>query len=246
MRDATGFGTQWAGLVALVRLQATHAPEATLVERDGMVASVMPATPASSIMNCALAVDPAQTPRHLDELAGAFEESGAQKWGLWVDGDDEGAAEAATRQGMVLDSRPAPMVATLEDLPFDDAPPRTDVAKDTAGRVNDLAYGYERPKMAPAIAALPDAVLGYGADDSVAMAFDVGDDTAVWFVATLPQARRQGRAQAILRRLLLDARERGRRTASLQASPAGRSLYERLGFRTVGALHLYEQQLPRA
>jgi ribosomal protein S18 acetylase RimI-like enzyme len=75
------------------------------------------------------------------------------------------------------------------------------------------------------------------------MAYDVGEDTAVWFVATLPHARRRGRADAILRRLLLDARERGRRTASLQASPAGRPLYERLGFRTVGSLHLYEQQL---
>jgi GNAT superfamily N-acetyltransferase len=246
MRDATGFGTQWAGIVALVRLQAAYAPQASLVERDGMVASLMPATPASSIMNCALAVDPAQTPRYLDELAEAFERSGAQKWGLWVDGDDEGAAEAATRLGMVLDSRPAPMVAHLDELPFDDAPPRTAVAKDIAGRVNDLAYGFGQPKMAPAIAALPEAVITYGGEDSVAMAYDIGDDTAVWFVATLPHAQRRGRAHAILRRLLLDARERGRRTASLQASLAGRPLYERLGFRTVGTLHLYEQQLPRA
>src|SRR5687768_12946552 len=109
MRDATGFATQWAGIVALVRLLGAHAPDATLIEDGGMVASVMPIAQASSIMNCALAVDPDQPPTNLDQLADAFREGGAQKWGLWVDGDDERAARAAQQQGMTLDSRPAPM-----------------------------------------------------------------------------------------------------------------------------------------
>ena len=243
MRDATGFATQWAGMVALVRLQGAHSPRAKLIEEGGMVGSLMPVAPASSIMNCALAVDPAEPPSGLKQLADAFKQGGAQKWGLWVDGDDERAAEAARPQGMVLDSRPAPMIVRLDELPFDDAPPRTEVDLDTAGRVNDLAYGYTQPKMAPAIAALPAEVLTYGDHSSVAMAYDIGDDTAVWFVATLPQAQRQGLAANLLRRLLLDARERGQRTSSLQGSPAGQRLYERLGYRTVGSLHLYEQPL---
>jgi hypothetical protein len=243
MRDATGFATQWAGLVALVKLQAKHAPGGQLLERDGMVASVMPAAPASSLTNSALAVDPSETPTHLDAFAEAFKEGGAQKWGLWIDGDDERAAAAATAQGMVLDSQPAPMVARLDELPFDNAPQREQPDAATVGRVNDLAYGYNPPKLAPAIAALPDSVLAYGDSASVAMAYDIGTDTAVWYVATLPQQRRKGRAEGILRRLLLDARERGQKTASLQASPAGRPLYERLGFKTVGTLHLYEQRL---
>lgn len=245
MRDATGFGTQWAGIVALVRLQGEHAPNARLVEQDGMVASVMPVAPASSIMNCALAVDPEQTPSRLHELAEAFKEGGARKWGLWVDGDDERAANAARAQQMVLDSRPAPMVADLNELPFDDAPPRTRPNLATAARVNDLAYGYAEPKLAPAIAALPPTVLTYGDDHSVAMAYDIDDDTAVWFVATRPESQGQGRAGSLLRRLLLDARARGQATASLQASPKGKPLYARLGFTTVGTLHLYEQQLAR-
>jgi ribosomal protein S18 acetylase RimI-like enzyme len=245
MRDATGFATQWAGMVALVRLQGEHAPGATLLEVGGMVGSVMPVAPRSSIMNCALAADPRQTPTQLQQLAEAFEHGGAHKWGLWVDGDDERAAHAAREQGLVLDSRPAPMVADLNELPFDDAPPRTQLDLETAGRVNDLAYGYQEPKMAPAIAALPPTVLTYGDDHSVALAYDVRDDTAVWFVATLPEAQGQGRAGSLLRRLMLDARERGQRTASLQASPAGKPLYERLGFRTVGTLHLYEQRLAK-
>ena len=135
------------------------------------------------------------------------------------------------------------MVAALDELPFDDAPPRTQPDRTTAARVNDRAYGYTEPKMAPAVQALPDSVLAYGDESSVAMAYDIGEDTAVWFVATLPHAQRQGRANQILRRLLLDARERGQTTASLQGSSAGQPLYERLGFRTVGSLHFYEQPL---
>lgn len=244
MPDATDFARQWAGIVALVRLLGTNTPHATLIESDGMVASVMPTTPRSSIMNTAAAVDPAATPSNLAGLAEAFRQGGAEKWGLWVDADLEPSAEVARRQGMVLDSRPAPMVATLDDLPFDDAPPRiaTDLA--TAGRVNDRAYGYSEPKLAPAIAALPGTTLTYGAHNhaSVALAHDIGSDTAVWFVATLPQHQRKGLSGQVLRRLLLDARERGQTTASLQASQAGRPLYERLGFSSVGSLHFYEQR----
>jgi GNAT superfamily N-acetyltransferase len=244
MPDATDFARQWAGIVALVRLLGAHAPRATLIERDGMVASVMPATPRSSIINCALAVDPAASPRHLDELAQAFREGGAEKWGLWAGGEDTAAAEAAARQGMVLDSQPAPMVARLDALPFDEAPPRTAVDLATAGRVNDLAYGYEEPKLAHAIAALPDTALAYGdaTSSSVALAYDIENDTAVWFVATLPKSQRKGLSRQVLRRLLLDARDRGQETASLQASQAGRPLYERLGFTSVGSLQFYEQR----
>jgi len=248
MPDATLFARQWAGLAAQVKLMGTHAAGATLVERDGMAASVMPAVPASSLMNVALAVEPTDVPTQLDQLATLFIQGGARKWGLWIDGEDERAAEIARRQGMVLDSRPAAMVARLDELPFDDAPPGTAADLATVGRINDLAYGYPEPKLGPPIAALPASVLTYGVEHagetaSVAMAHDVGDDTAVWFVATLPHAQRNGLARLILRRLLLDARERGQRTASLQASIAGRPLYELLGFEWVGSLHLYEEQL---
>jgi ribosomal protein S18 acetylase RimI-like enzyme len=247
MPDATHFARQWAGMVAQVRLFAANSPRATLVEAGGMVASVMPAVPKSSVMNVALAVDPADPPRGLEQLAERFRAGGARKWGLWVDAGDERGALAAREQGMVLDSRPAAMVATLSELPFDHAPERAEPDLPTVGRVNDLAYGYPEPKLAPAIANLPGTVLAYGAAHdgeiaSVAMAHDIGTDTAVWLVATLPQAQRRGLAAQVLRRLLLDARERGQETASLQASRAGRPLYERLGFTSVGELHLYEER----
>lgn len=247
MPDATHFARQWAGIVAQVRLFGAHAPSATLIEAGGMVASVMPAVPASSLMNVALAVDPAEPPRQLEQLAERFREARTAKWGLWVDGDDEQAARVAREQGMVLDSRPAAMVARLEHLPFDDAPEPERPDLSAVGRINDLAYGSPEPKLAPAIANLPGTVRAYGARHdgeiaSVALAHDIGPDTAVWLVATLPHAQRRGLAAQVLARLLLDARERGQETASLQASRAGRPLYERLGFASVGEVHLYEER----
>jgi ribosomal protein S18 acetylase RimI-like enzyme len=248
MPGATPFATQWAGLVALSRLLGAHAPGAEVVEQDGMLACLLPRTPGSSLLNAALTVDPAATPAGLVRLADRYRAAGTTKWGLWLDGGHAQAARAATAQGMVLDSRPTPMVAALRTLPFGEAPACAPVEFGAVGRINDRAYGYAEPKLAPAIAKFPASkVLSYGArlhgsTASVALAFDVGSDTAVWFVATLPQAQGKGLAGDVLRRLLLDARERGQRTASLQASHVGRSLYERLGFAVVGRLHLYEER----
>jgi ribosomal protein S18 acetylase RimI-like enzyme len=248
MVDATDYARQWAGLVANVRLFGAHAPRGRVIEIGPMVASLIPSAPESSVMNVAMAVESRDTPERLEELADAFREGGANKWGLWARPEDSEGARAAERQGMVLDSLPAAMVADLGELPFDEAAACQQPDFATVGRINDLAYGYDPPKLAPAIGRLPDRVRTYGASHDgaigcVAMAYDVGTDTAVWFVATLPQARRRGLASEVLKRLLLDARARGQRTASLQASQAGRPLYERLGFAGVGTLHLYEQRL---
>ena len=96
-----------------MRLFRANGTRATLIQADGMVASVMPATAASS----------------------RFE------------------------QGMLLDSRLAPLVAGLDEPPFDEAPERQRPELATVGRVKDVAYGYPEPKLGPAIAALPGRAL---------------------------------------------------------------------------------------
>jgi GNAT superfamily N-acetyltransferase len=208
----------------------------------------VPASPTSSLLNAGLTVDPAATPAGLDRLAERYRATGAKKWGLWLDGEHERGARAVAAHGMLLDSRPTPMVADLEALPFGDAPPRMRVDLAAVGRINDHAYGHPEPRFAPVVAAFPPSAVFaygarlYGATAAVALAADVDADTAVWFVATLPQAQRKGLAGGLLRHLLLDARDRGQRTASLQASAHGRPLYERLGFAAAGALHLYEER----
>jgi GNAT superfamily N-acetyltransferase len=58
-----------------------------------------------------------------------------------------------------------------------------------------------------------------------------GDWVGVFAIATTPDSRRRGYAEAVTTAIVLEGRQRGARTAYLQASDMGRPLYERLGFR---------------
>ena len=62
----------------------------------------------------------------------------------------------------------------------------------------------------------------------------------MYFVATAPSAQRRGLASALLREALLEARERGCGTSSLQATAAGQAVYARLGYRDICALEMWE------
>ncbi|HEX2755182.1 MAG TPA: GNAT family N-acetyltransferase [Candidatus Limnocylindrales bacterium] len=62
----------------------------------------------------------------------------------------------------------------------------------------------------------------------------------IYAVVTAEGARRRGYGEAITRRVLRVARDGGLRIAVLQASPAGRGVYERIGFREQCRLRLHE------
>lgn len=66
----------------------------------------------------------------------------------------------------------------------------------------------------------------------------------VYGVVTVDDARRNGYGEAMTRHALRAARARGHRIAVLQASSAGRGLYERIGFREVYGYELYEWRPP--
>ena len=66
-----------------------------------------------------------------------------------------------------------------------------------------------------------------------------GDDVGIRYVATEAGHRRRGLASRLLLAVMADARAAGRRSATLQASPAGLSVYERLGFRRVATMRGY-------
>jgi ribosomal protein S18 acetylase RimI-like enzyme len=109
------------------------------------------------------------------------------------------------------------------------------------GALNDEAYG-QHDRLAPLMAALePGDVEAHGlrvdgAWACVAATLALGDDVSIQYVATDARFRRRGLATELLRGVLAGARAAGRTTATLQASPDGRPVYERLGFRTVATL----------
>ena len=64
-------------------------------------------------------------------------------------------------------------------------------------------------------------------------------------MATVPAARGRGLATALMAHALADARERGRTTSTLQATDLGRPVYERLGYRSLGEIQMWEKRGPR-
>jgi GNAT superfamily N-acetyltransferase len=112
------------------------------------------------------------------------------------------------------------------------------------GEVNDRAYG-QVEALAPLVRALDDpraAAHGLRVDGAwacVALTLRVGDDVSVQYVATEAGQRRRGLASRLLLAVLEAARADGMRSATLQASPDGLPVYERLGFRRVATLRAF-------
>jgi len=61
-----------------------------------------------------------------------------------------------------------------------------------------------------------------------------GSMAGVWNVGTSPRFQRQGYASTIMLALLDDLRATGCTTTTLMASPSGKPLYDRLGYRQIG------------
>lgn len=112
------------------------------------------------------------------------------------------------------------------------------------GELNDRAYD-QHEALGPLIRALDDPRVrthGLRVDGEwacVALTLQVGDDASVQYVATEAAHRRQGLASRLLLAVLHAARADGIATATLQASPDGLPVYERLGFRRVAMLRAF-------
>jgi GNAT superfamily N-acetyltransferase len=149
---------------------------------------------------------------------------------------------------------PCMAIALDARLPVDPVPLAVEaVPADIFGAINDIAYGEPTgfaaiaPMLADPRLALhgvraggdsrPSA--GGGGIACVAATLTLADDIAFHYVATRAAQRRQGLAGRLITALLHDARARGLRSATLQASPAGQPVYARLGFRTVATLQGY-------
>jgi GNAT superfamily N-acetyltransferase len=72
--------------------------------------------------------------------------------------------------------------------------------------------------------------------------WDRGDDVEVTLVATLPEARGRGIAGRMLGHALERERERGRSGSTLIATKLGYPVYEKLGYRNVGGLEMWEKR----
>src|SRR5688500_14318674 len=89
---------------------------ARLLERDGVVALLVPATPDRSVVNSVTYASTERLRDAYDEIATAYDEIGAA-WTVWVRHGDHATAELLGERGHVLDAEPEAMARTLEDPP---------------------------------------------------------------------------------------------------------------------------------
>ncbi len=239
-------------LAAFVRLMGRASEGAALFERDGVLGAIVPACPDRSVINSVTYRDPGSLEAALEELAAAHEEAGVRAWTVWVPEDDRDAVALLEAAGHKLDTTPMAMVHDLAGLPdtnpegldWDDRAAPADVA-----RINDLAYGFDRPYFAAAMTSLPAdlplrlyQVLVDGEPVSVLGTLDEGDDCGIYLVATLKAHRGKGLSGRLLHIALAEARQRGLRTSSLQATKLGYPVYERLGYEPICTLEMWERR----
>jgi ribosomal protein S18 acetylase RimI-like enzyme len=237
----------WDGFARLQLLLGGHAGKGHTLERDGLVASIVPNAPDSPTLNAAVAIDPDAAPAHIEELAERYAHANVRRWGVWLDGDAGLAAQALAQHRMVVTTASPGMGAALEDLPIEDTQ-RTEADLTTVGRVNDLAYGNYDGRLERTLTPLPNGVLkGYqaslnGSPAAVALALHHDQDAGISFVATIPKARRQGLATQVMQQALHEAREQGCTTTTLQATDVGERLYTNLGYRRLTIMQLWERR----
>jgi GNAT superfamily N-acetyltransferase len=221
------------------------------VEFDGVTAAVVPACPERSVVNCVIYSDADALGEHLDQLDAEYERAGVSAWTVWVPEHDARAASLLEQAGHKLDARPAAMVRDLHDF---ELPPPLDLEliepdMEEAARINDAAYGFpgdfERAfHKLPAEPAHLYLALSDGVPACTLLTYEEDGECGIYLVATLPEARGRGLATAVMIHALLQARQRGCTTTSLQATQRGRPVYQRLGYRDIGAVHMWERRRP--
>lgn len=224
------------------------AADSKLIRRDGLIAAVVPAAPQRSLFNSVYYDDPAALTAEIEALAETYDSHGVRAWTVWVPDEDRESARLLAARGHVLDAAPRAMAMELSALVAEPPAPTGvipgPIDNATCATLNDLAYGYGLDAFRAALAG-ESALRWHGAFDGeeavgCVATIEIGDDCCVTGVATPPAQRGRGIASWLLHRALVDARQRGLATASLQATKVGAPLYERLGFRDLGFIEMWE------
>jgi N-acetylglutamate synthase-like GNAT family acetyltransferase len=236
------------------RLIGAGSEGARTLERDGLVAALVPASAERSVVNAVVYERPEALADAYDDIAAAYDEIGA-KWTVWVHDGDRGSAALLERAGHVLDASPEAMAADLAAVP--PRRPAADALGDwtaegelsDVGAINDRAYGHGGDWFSRALTSLPRATINLyvarrdGEPVGCCAIVDDGTNTEVQMVAVVPEARGAGISGKLIAHGLADAVDRGMRTSTLVATKLGRPVYERLGFRGLGVLQMWERRL---
>jgi len=217
---------------------------ARLVRHPGAAVAVFPSEPERGFFNNAI-LDADLAPRTrataLDAIAADYKAAGVAEFAVWTHPGDDAAADELIARGYRLNETTLAMGLDLERATV--AEPQLEVQR---GDWDEYVRILGVPGFLPA--ADPSAyfvVVGRVDGENVgsAMAFDHDGDCGIFNVGTEERARRRGVGTAMVARLLLDARERGCETATLQSTPIGEGVYGALGFISLGTIREFVPQL---
>jgi ribosomal protein S18 acetylase RimI-like enzyme len=209
------------------------------------------------VMGARLAADTADD-RIVDVLDRYRERRSSISW--WIDPAAEPVDLAArlVRHGLAAEGEPTPAMALeLADLPgtpavaglaitdvdnpdalrvacavaLDGFGGPAELADELVARLSLSGLGPDRP-LRMVVARLDDRPV------ATAAVLLAGDAAAVYNVATVADARGRGIGAAVTTAVCRQAADRGARTAVLESSAMGQSVYRRLGFRDVGAFRI--------
>lgn len=235
----------------VLRTMAAGTNGARILDPDGVVAAVTPSSPDRSVFNSVLHERLEALAAALDELAAAYEEAGVRAWTVWVPEEDRASAELLESAGHKLDAKPTAMVLEMTDLPEPD-PGELDWDSEApieeVWRINDLAYGDEPGTFERGIGRPPASSYRFyvarldGKPSCIVGTMDVEGDCGMYWVATLPEARGRGLTTRLMQVALAEGRERGCDISTLQATKLGQPIYERLGYRDIGTLQMWEHR----
>jgi ribosomal protein S18 acetylase RimI-like enzyme len=227
-------------------------PQTRLHHGDGGVqALITPGAPGVSFLNGVVYEDGPALVAALDELDAMYVDAGVKAWTVWVHHDDDDTGPACEARGHKLDGTPAPMVGEIAQL---DLEPRHEVEISTEpdwvtlGDVNGVAYGGPRGVMGQLFIDVDqtDYVTAIAYRDGTPLACTAGQITdgncEILFVATDPDARRQGLAGECMTSVLRRAMDAGATTTTLEASALGEPVYARMGYRTIGRMTIWERR----
>jgi GNAT superfamily N-acetyltransferase len=223
-------------LLASWEAYASGTPDAALRRLPGVAAAVFPHDPERGIYNNALlerGLAAAERAIALDAMEAAYEAAGITAFAAWVHESDSAMRADLERHGYRFSESTRAMGMALDDVRL----PRPEIelgATDWCrylrlfGLPSGLLAGADHTAFHLAVARLG------GEDAAAALAFDHGGDSGIYNVGTIERARRRGLGTALTALQLHDARDRGCRTASLQATPMAERVYAAVGFRDLG------------
>jgi ribosomal protein S18 acetylase RimI-like enzyme len=214
---------------------------AALLRLAGVAAAVFPNHPERSVYNNALLerdLGAAERADAIGAMEEAYQAAGVTRFAAWVHESDAAMRCALEHSGYALDEVTRAMGMALDEIRL--PPPEVELAPADWSehlRVAGVPGGFLSRADASVFHVLV-ASLG-GENVSTALAFDFAGDCGIYNVGTLESARRQGLASALTAIHLHDARTRGCRTASLQATAMAERVYARAGFRDLGRILEY-------